>query len=105
MDVGAKSRRRATAVPELVQMTVLLTAAQLQTLMDFYELTLKEVGVFDWVDWRKPNDSETLVAYAFRSYPQHQPWIDSDYWQVTLELIQYTTFQGTYLLDVSPLTT
>lgn len=100
-----KTRRRTTAVPMIVQMTLVLSAAQLQTLLDFYEITLKQVLPFDWVDLRKPNDVETLVVYTFSSYPKQQPWVDPAYWLVTLELVQHTTFQGTFLLDVAPLST
>lgn len=89
----------------LVQLSCAMTAAQLQTLLDFYEITLQQVLPFDWYDWRRPNDTSTRVTYTFRAYPQHQPWVDSDYWLVTLELTQHTTFQGTYLLDVAPLST
>lgn len=104
MDVGAKTRRRATKVPEILTCSLLVTHAQLQTLLDFYEITVQHVLPFQWKDWRKPNDAAAWSIFTFRSYPTHVPWGD-DHWQVSLELDQLTTFQGTYLLDVSPLST
>lgn len=104
MDGGSKSRRRATAVPEIMTCRLWLSAAQLQTLMDFYQITLREVEAFDWNDFRRPNDTTRVVTYTFRSYPQHGPWTVDSFW-VDLELAQHTTFQGKFLLDVAPLTT
>lgn len=104
MDVGRKVRRRATAVPEILTCSLYLTHAQLQTLLDFYEITLKQTLPFTWFDWRKPNDTATPVVCSFNRYPEHARW-GFEHWQVSLELTQWTTFQGTYLLDVDPLTT
>lgn len=104
MDGGTKKRRRCTKVPEVFTGNVVLTEAQLQTLLDFYEITLKQVGRFDWRDWRKPNDGTALATFSFRAYPQHVPWGD-DHWIASLELDQHTTFQGTFLLDIEDLTT
>lgn len=99
MDGGMKKRRRVTKVPEVFTGTLAVTSAQLQTLLDFYELTVKQVLPFDWKDWRKPNDTTALATFSFRSYPQHVPWGD-DHWLVSLELDQLTTFQGTFLTDL-----
>jgi hypothetical protein len=99
MDGGMRKRRRCTKVPEVLTCTLALTSAQLQILLDFYEITLKQVRAFDWKDWRKPNDPQALATFTFRAYPAHAPWGD-DHWLVGLELDQLTTFQGTYLTDL-----
>lgn len=102
MDIGTKSRRRATAVPERVTFQLDLDRAQHQTLIDFMVVTLKEVLPFDWVDFRKPDD--TLVTYKFVRRPKITPK-NGKRWIAQIELLQMTTFQGTFLLDVAPLTT
>ena len=71
---GGKTRRAATAVPEIVTFNVYPTHAQLQTLLDFYTVTLLEVGAFDWYDWRKPNDTDQLATFTFKSRPRETPW-------------------------------
>lgn len=101
---GQKVRRRATAVPKIMTCRLWISAAQLQTLLDFYEITCKQVEPFDWSDFRKPNDTTTTVTYRFRSYPEHGPWTVDSFW-VDLELDLLTTFQGTYLLDIEGLST
>lgn len=101
----AKVRRRFTAVPELLTCQIVVDAAQLQTLLDFHDITLKGVLPFDWYDWRKPNDT-VLVPYRFRKRPPHAPWprVDNHY-IATLDLELLSTFQGTFLTDVEGLTT
>ena len=103
MDAGiAKTRRRFTSVPEDVSFVLLLDRAQVQTLQDFAAITLKDVLPFDWREFRKPDT--TTVVYRFKSRPSFTP-IYSGLWRTTVELELLTTFQGTFLLDVSPLTT
>jgi hypothetical protein len=105
MDAGAaKVRRRFTAVPETVAFSLVLTEAQVQVLQDFVEITLSDVLPFDWIDFRKP--SGTAVTYRFTKRPAYTPRDQTGrYWTAQVELEQLTTSQGTYLLDVSPLTT
>jgi hypothetical protein len=105
MDAGvAKTRRRFTAVPEDVTFSLSLSRAQVQTLQDFIAITLKDVLPFDWREFRKP-DTEPLVTYRFKSRPKFTPMGRGDHWRADIELELLTTFQGTFLLDVAPLTT
>ena len=106
MDAGvAKIRRRYTAVPEDVSFQLLLTLAQLQTLVDFHDITLKGVLPFDWIEFRKPEaDWGTLVTYRFKSRPTFAP-VHGALWRATLELELLTNFQGTFLLDIEGITT
>lgn len=105
MDVGApKLRRRFTAVPETVAFNLVLTEAQVQVLQDFVEITLSDVLPFDWIDFRKPNG--TAVTYRFTKRPTFTPRSAAgNRWVAAIELEQLTTSQGTYLLDVAPLST
>jgi hypothetical protein len=102
--IGGKTRRRATAVPEILSFDTYVSAAELQTLLDFYEVTLKQVLPFDWYDWRKPNDTDSLATFTFRRAPSLTPWTFGG-WKASLELTQHTTFQGTFLLDIEGLST
>ena len=105
MDAGpAKVRRRFTAVPETLAFNLVLTGAQVQVLQDFVEITLSDVLPFDWIDFRKPTG--TAVTYRFTKRPSYSPRSAAgNRWVAAIELEQLTTSQGTYLLDVSPLTT
>lgn len=105
MDAGvAKMRRRFTAVPETLTFNLVLIEAQVQVLQDFVEITLADVLPFDWIDFRKPTG--TGVTYRFTKRPGFTPRSAAgNRWVAAIELEQLTTSQGTYLLDVSPLTT
>lgn len=105
MDAGAaKVRRRFTAVPETLTFNLVLTGAQVQVLQDFVEITLAEVLPFDWIDFRKPTG--TGVTYRFTKRPSYSPRSAAgNRWVAAIELEQLTTSQGTYLLDVAPLST
>jgi hypothetical protein len=104
MDAGvAKTRRRFTAVPEDVTFSLFLDRAQVQTLQDFVAITLADVLPFNWLEFRKPDT--TTVVYRFKSRPKFSPMGTGLYWRADIELELLTTFQGTFLLDVSPLTT
>lgn len=105
MDAGAaKRRRRFTAVPESVTFRLLIDPAQLQTLQEFVAITLADVLPFDWREFRKPNDLTTAAQYRFRSRPVYS-YVGPGLWYADLDLELLTTFQGTFLLDVDPLTT
>ena len=106
MDAGvAKTRRRFTAVPSDVTYRLLCDRAQVQTLDDFVAITLKEVLPFAWKDFRKPDGPENVVVYRFKKQPSYEDAPAVGLWYATLELEMLTTFQGTFLLDVDPLTT
>ena len=105
MDAGvAKVRRRFTSAPEIVTFRMLCTPAQVQTLSDFAAITLKDVLPFDWREFRKPNDPDTLVTYRFRERPKFSP-AGPNLWYADIELDLLTTFQGTFLLDIEGITT
>lgn len=85
MEAGApKTRLRVTAVPETFTGQVILTSAQLATLLSFYTTTLKYVLPFDWVDFR----SGAAMTYVFSKTPaQSKVANHADLWQVSLELM------------------
>ena len=92
---ASKLRPRWTAPPpEPVQMTVLCSQAQLQTLLDFYNITLRRVLPFNYRDHTKPDDA--TVEYRFTGRPSYQPSGSRFRWVVTLRLEQLTTYQGTF---------
>jgi len=94
---GMKIRPRYTRPPpERVRASFHCDRAQLQTLLDFWAITLKRVLPFNMPDHTKP-DSDT-VEYRFLSRPTYQPAGSGFNWRVTVELEQLTTFQGTFPL-------
>ena len=94
---GVKVRRRFTGrTPDPVTAQVICDRAQLQTLLDFYEITLGRVLPFNRVDDTKPDG--TLVEYQFTAPPSYVPEKSGFYWRVTLQLEQLTTYQGTFAL-------
>lgn len=101
---GLKIRPKFTsAPPEPVTATLVVTPAQLQTLLDFWAITLKRVLPFNHTDPTKPDD--TSVEYRFLSRPQYAPHRTGRRWRVTLQMEQMATFQGTYLTELEGLTT
>lgn len=82
--------------PERITAAVVVTPAQLQTLMDFWAITLRRVLPFNHTDPSKPD--ATLVEYRFLARPQRAPHRSGRRWRVTLQLEQLTTYQGTFPL-------
>lgn len=94
---GTKIRPRFTMPPpEPVTAVVVVNQAQLQTLMDFWAITLRRVLPFNHTDPAKPDD--TPVEYRFLARPQRAPLSGGRRWRVTLQLEQLTTYQGTFPL-------
>lgn len=86
MDVGLdKVRRRFTAVPERLQMTFLLSAAQRDTWRSFYIIDIKHGSLR--FDWTAP---DTNVAAQFRvvGAPVLTPVQTGLVWYLTLEVEQ-----------------
>lgn len=82
VDVGpAKVRRRYTAEVKVLQIGLVLTAAQVVTLDTFYDATLGAVDAFDWVHPR------TLAAASlrFRSRPEYRA-IGASYFRAAFAL-------------------
>ena len=95
---GTKQRPRFTsAPPEPVNATVLCNLAQLQTLLDFYNITLHRVARFNMRDHTKPDS--TLVEYRFTARPSYQPAGSGFLYRVSLQLEQMATYQGTFPLS------
>lgn len=93
---GMKVRPRFTkAPPEQVRAIVYCTAAQLQTVLDFWEVTLKRVLAFNYRDVTKPADL-TTVEYRFLARPTYSPMGSGRKWRVELQLEKLSTFQGTF---------
>ena len=94
---GTKTRPQFTRPPfEPVRADLVVDRAQLQTLLDFWAITLGRVLPFNHTDPTKPD--ATLVEYRFLSRPQYAPLRTGRRWRVTLELEQLTTYQGTFAL-------
>ena len=95
---GTKVRRRFTGrPPKPVTASLVCTPAQLQTVEDFYWVTLRETEAFNHRDMTKPNDT-TLVEYCFLRPPRATTHRTGRRFLVTLELEQLTFFQGTFPL-------
>lgn len=86
VETGApKRRRRFTSVPESFAATLMLTGAQCATLQAFVVTTLKDVGVFDWKDFR----SDAVASYVFAKRPGYtQVAASNGLWSTTLELVK-----------------
>lgn len=85
METGdPKRRRRFTAVPEKFEGTLRLTGAQCATLKTFVEVTLKDVGLFDWVDFR----SGAAATYYFKQRPGYNSRGNAKQWDVAIELVK-----------------
>ena len=98
-NVGRASKLRpkfTAAPPQQVTAEVLCNKAQLQTLMDFWAITLRRVLPFNHRDYTKPDD--TPVEYRFLARPSYVPAGSGMHWRVTLQLEQLTTYQGTFPL-------
>lgn len=94
---GMKIRPRFTKPPpEPVTAVIMCNKAQLQTVLDFYAITLRRVLPFNMRDHTKPD--ATTVEYRFTARPQYQPSGSGSLWRVTLDLEQMSTFQGTFPL-------
>lgn len=94
---GTKIRPEYTSPPpEQITAAVVVDQAQLQTLMDFWAITLRRVLPFNHTDPSKPDD--TPVEYRFLARPQRVPHRSGRRWRVTLQLEQLTTYQGTFPL-------
>ena len=84
MDAGApKMRRRYTAVYEDLSFTLVLSKADLATLMTFITQTLQDVLPFDWIDFR----TGAAAVYRFKQRPHVTYYAgNGDYWTVAIDL-------------------
>ena len=100
MEFGIKRRRRFTWVPDLMTVTIYVTRAQLQTFMDFYQITLAEVKPFEWDEWRSSLPLTTV--YTFDGPPEYQ-FVGNDLLRVSFTLRIMKKFDGTSVIDVAGL--
>ncbi len=99
---GMKVRPQFTKPPpQAIAGAVICTLAQLQTLVDFWEITLKRVLPFDMQDSARPGVTAT---YRFTARPSYTA-IAANLYRVELALEQLNTSQGTFLTDIEGLTT
>lgn len=93
-----KLRPRFTSPPpEPVNATFFCNLAQLQTLLDFYNVTLQRVLPFNMRDGTKPGLA--TVEYRFTARPSYSPVDTGALYLVTVELEQLATYQGSF--DIS----
>lgn len=92
-----KTRPRVTRVPERLSCTLWLTAAELQVLLDFHDITCRWTLPFQWWDFRRPNDTNQRAIYTFYARPDHTA-VD-DLYQVQVELQIERTFSGSFPLS------
>lgn len=98
MDGAVRSRPKTSAPPrEPVTGRLNCAPAQLQTLMDFWELTLGRVLPFNYVDHTK---GESAAVYAFTGRPSYQPTRSGMRWLVTLPLEIVSTTPGAFGLGL-----
>ncbi len=97
--VGAGTKTRPTRTNSLEQFncTVYLTPAQLKTLMDFYNISVRRILSFYWWDWRWPGQGSSYATYKFLGRPAYVKW--QDMWKVELSLLVVATYEGQFLLD------
>lgn len=86
-----------TPPPEQVTATIYCDRAQLQTLMDFWQITLKRVLPFNLRDHTKPD--LTTIEYRFTARPSYSPAGTGFLYRVSLSLEKMATFQGTFPLS------
>lgn len=99
MEGRVKRRRRFTMVPDVMTFSLKCTSAQLQTLMEFCEITLKDVLPFVWKEWR--TDLDQIAVYRFVKRPTYTN-IGLHLWQVDIELDVLTRFTDVpFVIDVS----
>ncbi|WP_165422022.1 hypothetical protein [Pseudoxanthomonas winnipegensis] len=75
--------------------TLMLSAAQVQILKDFVELTLSDTGEFIWADFRDPG--RRAAVYQFRARPSYVPasrWL----WRVSIQLVLKTPLDGQFVI-------
>lgn len=92
MDGATRFRRRFTAAPKLFTCALYTTGAQMETLLDFYEITLSCVGRFRWFDYRRPSNTLDLAIYSFNAEPTPQAW--EDIFKVQLSLVLWVGVLG-----------
>lgn len=102
MDGGdPRMRRRYTALREQLTCSLYLTAAQLQTLLDFHDITCADVLPFRWWDWRRPANAGPdgrIGVYQFLARPSHATW--ADIYRADLSLLLLRTEPGAFGLSL-----
>lgn len=94
-DAGSKSRPRWTAPPaEPMSAQIRCTPAQLQTLLDFWAITLRRALPFKHVD--PENGAEFILRFTGR--PERQPTNSGRAFYVTLPLEVISTTPGAFPL-------
>lgn len=94
-----KMRRRVSYSPSQVSMNLIVRPAGVQTLDDFYWITLNEVGNFYWHDYRKPLYQDNVSVYRFIDPPSYEA-IGAKLWKANLQLERMTTVNGHFLLNI-----
>ena len=98
MEGRVKRRRRFTHVPDVMTFSLKLTSAQMNTLEEFVQLTLKDVDAFEWKEWRA--ELPQTAVYRFVKRPTYTN-IGLHFWQADIELDVMTRFiDASFVLDV-----
>ncbi len=83
MEAGApKMRRRFTAAPKPVEVSMVMTGAQTQTFETFFDDTLAG-GTLSF-EWKLPR-TDAATTYRFREPPSLKP-VGPDQWEVAMKL-------------------
>lgn len=80
-----KLRRRTTADIKNVQIELVLTIAQVETLQTFYDDTIGAVGIVDWVNHLSSSSPLPSAQYRFTTPPEFRK-TDSDDWSCTFSM-------------------
>lgn len=97
---GPQRRRpRVSTIPSKVNFNLILHAAGVQTLLDFYWITINQTGYFYLPDYTKPLYSDNVAVYEMLGEPAIEK-IGGRYWRASLSLNRLTTVNGHFLLNI-----
>lgn len=102
---GPQRRRpRVSSVPTKASFNLILQAAGVQTLRDFYWITLGQTGHFYLPDYTKPLASDNVAVCRFIGEPSIEK-MGGRYWRANVTLERLTTVNGHFLLNIRDETT
>lgn len=94
-----KVRKRVSSVTTTVDFNLILRGAGVQTLENFYWITLNQVRSFYWPDYKKPMWDDNVGVYRFLSPPVIQA-MGGDIFQATLQVERMAFVNGHFLLNI-----
>jgi hypothetical protein len=80
-------------------MSLILRGAGVQTLENFYWITLNQVSSFYWPDYKKPLWADNVGVYRFLSAPNIEA-VGPRFFQANLQLERMARVNGHFLLNI-----